>query len=280
MTLNVLRRRGATVDPIDQPEIGDADSEIFSCPGCQRPLAVGTARCPGCRMRLVVGVPVGRASSFVVIGLLSGIIVGALGSAGIYAIRGTAAVEPGATLGPLPTTPGGVPGTSVPPSSAPSATMPGIVASALDQAALVNLRIANAAVALEAALSAGSFDAQDSATLFRTLASEAAFGSDLVSRSASWRDAQELSRALGAFYAGVRQEARDALRVSVSQTASYRASSAEMVRLIVATLPPVDAHVRSFGLAMGLELPALPVLPEAPAPTIGAPSPTPEGVES
>jgi hypothetical protein len=55
MTIDALH--GPVDRPRDQadagPAIGTADANIFLCPRCTRPLAVGVSRCAGCRTRLV-----------------------------------------------------------------------------------------------------------------------------------------------------------------------------------------------------------------------------------
>src|SRR5712671_1260637 len=78
------RRRVPKVSPGPEPlfvppstmAIGELDQTIFECPSCSRPLALGARRCPGCGTRLIAGVTLGKASSFVAVGLAIGLLAG------------------------------------------------------------------------------------------------------------------------------------------------------------------------------------------------------------
>src|SRR6478752_5298390 len=75
MTIDALH---GTVDrPLDPSTggaaIGAPDANIFLCPRCTRPLAVGVSRCAGCKTRLVAGVPLLKVSGFVALGLIAGL---------------------------------------------------------------------------------------------------------------------------------------------------------------------------------------------------------------
>ena len=103
MTIDALH---GTVDrPLDPSTggaaIGAPDANIFLCPRCTRPLAVGVSRCAGCKTRLVAGVPLLKVSGFVGLGMIAGLaIVGGIVGALTLAGRGTstAAVAPPAAV--------------------------------------------------------------------------------------------------------------------------------------------------------------------------------------
>ena len=94
MTIDALH---GTVDrPLDPSTggaaIGAPDANIFLCPRCTRPLAVGVSRCAGCKTRLVAGVPLLKVSGFVGLGMIAGLaivggIVGALTLAGRWDVH-------------------------------------------------------------------------------------------------------------------------------------------------------------------------------------------------
>ena len=70
-------RTGAAADsPHEALAIGQDEQEIFNCPGCGRPLALGTRRCPGCRTLLVMEVRLRRVARFVGLGLAIGLVAG------------------------------------------------------------------------------------------------------------------------------------------------------------------------------------------------------------
>jgi hypothetical protein len=78
MTIDALR------GPVDRPRdpssepvaVGASDQNIFLCPTCTRPLAVGASRCIRCGTRLVAGVPLLRVGGFVGLGLVAGFVIG------------------------------------------------------------------------------------------------------------------------------------------------------------------------------------------------------------
>ena len=55
--------------------IGEIEQTVFSCPSCQRPLAMGARKCPGCKTHLVAGVGLTNASGFVALGLAVGLAI-------------------------------------------------------------------------------------------------------------------------------------------------------------------------------------------------------------
>src|SRR6476620_3799544 len=148
--------------------IGEIEQTVFSCPNCQRPLAMGARKCPGCKTHLVAGVKLTKASGFVAVGLAIGLAI-AGAAAGVGALSNTfardaevharvaaarAAAEaanpqPLATAAALATarplaTAAPVEGTGIPP----------LTKSALVQAANVNAQLAAAVPVLQSALAA------------------------------------------------------------------------------------------------------------------------------
>src|SRR6188508_3114404 len=106
MTVEVARRRtrkttpktatseppiGAPIGASERISIGEIEPTVFSCPNCQRPLAIGARHCPGCRTHLVNGVQLGKASLFVTFGLIVGVALG--GALGGMALLGNNATR-------------------------------------------------------------------------------------------------------------------------------------------------------------------------------------------
>jgi hypothetical protein len=226
---------------------------------CGRPLAVGAPRCVACGTRLVQGVALGKAAAFVVVGLLVGGLLGAGGAAGLAAVAGTSASSAAASPAPTDARP-----TAGPSGPAASAAVPGIVSSAITQAALTNQRMAEHAVALQAALDASPFEAQVVAGLLRNIATDAAFGVELTARSMAWAGAGELSDDLGEFYEEVRAEARDGLAASTTNAPAYRGAAETMVGLISGDLGAMNGGLSAFAAGNGIDLPELPPIPDVP----------------
>ena len=154
--------------------IGASDAQIFDCPACDRPLAVGTSRCPGCRTRLIGGIRATRAAGFVATGLMVGLIVGTAGTAGVFLLTRpvpVAVTEPAPSAAPL--------GSAGPILTAPPIEVPvGIPAaarSALRQSALIDARLIADGDRLRAALTARAPTAE-LARILRTMAANAAVG--------------------------------------------------------------------------------------------------------
>jgi hypothetical protein len=277
MTINVLRGRGAarrtTHEAMPEPlPIGDDDSEIFNCPACARPLAVGARRCPGCRTRLMLGVQLKRAGVFMAAGMAGGL---ALTTAFVMvSLNLGLAALPAAGAQPLPVATAGtgtIPAASAAP--APSAApvppaIPPASLTALGRTAEMNARIAGGIPTLQAALAGPSVDTGAIAEVFRTMTADAAYAAGAAERLGRWDDAVYVSAGLGALYADIRATAREGLAKSLSNAPAYRAA-AETMLAVLAGLAPLDAASRDLGEAAGIELPAV-NLPDL-APPVDAP---------
>src|SRR4051812_31037139 len=182
MTVNAVRRprrrAGRPVPepppaPVEKLAIGEINQTVFDCPKCARPLAMGARRCPGCRTRLMLGVPMAKASVFASGGLAVGLVFGSIGGLVFSMTRAGHTTPPGPT-GALPSAApvAGGGGTATPtprpappapsastPVSTPSSDMPSLTRTALVQAIAVDDQLRHAGAALQAAVSAPSFDA-------------------------------------------------------------------------------------------------------------------------
>jgi len=258
MTINVLGNRSALAEA--KPEslaIGEADREIFNCPSCGRPLAVGVFRCHSCGTRLVLEVRLQRASLFVGLGLAVGLLAGAgsvagaalmndrLGSAALAVPWVVDPVQPGASV---------VPGGGPLASATPEPTAPPIAVSALRQTASVNARLVAGGDDLRALALDPDFDPNRVAHVLRDLASQAVVGMTLVSRLDVWTDADPVAENLAELYSRVRVAAREGLSASLHNAPAYRAAAAEMLAVLDG-LPAVDAASRELALSIDVELP-------------------------
>src|SRR5690348_11241855 len=97
----------------DGPAIGTPDANIFLCPRCTRPLAVGVSKCAGCGTRLVAGVPLLKVTGFVGLGLVVGLAIGGAILGGVTLIGGHSAA-PAVSTPPI----GAVPSSVAVPSTA------------------------------------------------------------------------------------------------------------------------------------------------------------------
>lgn len=277
MTINVLRgrvgdERDADSEPVSAPvgmPIGEADAEIFNCPVCTRPLARGVRRCPGCKTRLVLAIPLGRAALFTVVGFL----VGALAGGGLV-VGATAAsrsgdggdpsrpggVPPVASPSTIPVTPSHSPATSPAPSGVPSAAL-----AALGQSVTMNGRLLAGGATLRAALADSTFDTALVVRTLRSLNADAAWAADATKRLETWTEGRPLAADLGAFYASVRETAREALQASMSNAESYRRSAGTMAEVLDA-IPELDAASRALAGRAGINLPPLATTGASPAP--------------
>jgi hypothetical protein len=258
MTIDALR------GPVDRPRdgspepvaIGASDQNIFLCPKCTRPLAVGVSRCTGCGTRLVAGVPLLRVGGFVGLGLVAGMVIGGGSVAAIGAIGRPAdiaiaqppvAVVPSA--GPL-VSPVPAPVAPVVPAVPPSAL------SALRQSTVVNQRLLADGDLLARALEGGDPSAAEIAPLLRGLATNAAFGDRLVSAVASWDAGIPVSQGLGAFYAAIARVADEGLAASLTNERAYADAGRKML-LILDGLTDLDAASRGLAASVDTELPPL-----------------------
>jgi len=274
MTINVLRGRGGarrgTREALPEPlPIGDDDSDIFNCPSCARPLAVGARRCPGCRTRLLLGVQVKRAAVFVAGGIAAGLAFASafvvlsvnVGLASVE-LREGAPAQPAASAIVEP-----APAASVAPvvSAAPVApAIPPASVSALARTAEMNGRIAARIPILQAALAEPSVDTAVVAEIFRSMTADAAYAAGAAERLGRWDDAAYVSTGLSALYGDVRATAREGLAKSLGSEPAYRASADKMLA-VLAGLAPLDAASRDLAEVAGIDLPLVP-LPDLAAP--------------
>jgi hypothetical protein len=259
MTVEVARgrtRRGKNV-PIEQAAIGEADANIFNCPRCSRPLAVGNPRCAGCGLRMVAGVPLTRVSGFVAAGLLLGLLVGG----GLVAAVSwmTRPVDTPVAQAPTTVVPSAVP--VVPSLVAPVAdpaipAIPGAAVSALRQSRTLNQRLLTDADRLAAVLASDGPSGAEIAPLLRALASTASFGDRLAPNVAQWADATAVSESLASFYAAVGRVAEEGLTASVQNNRAYVDAGKQML-VVLDQLTELDAASRTLAATAELELPPL-----------------------
>lgn len=260
MTSSALRGSGGVTSHAPETiAIGDPDVAIFGCPGCARPLVVGSRRCPGCRTWLVLGTPLRRAGAFVALGASVGMLTGIVLGSGVVTGALPPLVVPGQAAAPV-TTPVVSP---APASAAPVATlapaMPPMTAptgmlSALDQTAVMNSRIVAVVPALQAALASTSLDTPAVVRALRSLAADTSYGVEVAKRLEGWDRAALLAGDLGAFYAEVRASARDALAASVANEAAYRRAAERMLGTL-GGVGALDALSRTLAAEFGGSLP-------------------------
>ncbi len=221
-----------------------------ACPTCGRPLGLLQTECPGCGLRVLAGVPIRHGALLVVAGASAGLLVG-LALAIVIAVTGRPAEAVVAAPGPSAAASG-------PLGSADPALVSGPVptkgATALRSSATIDDRLVKSAAALKAQLRVKSFSAVTAATTIRTIAADAAWGSDQTDGLADWPAAAPLRAQLEAFYASVRQSARDALSVSIQDNARYKASAKRMVKLL-GSIPSTRAAMTALAAANGITLP-------------------------
>lgn len=238
--------------------IGEEDRNIFNCPVCSRPLATGVRRCPGCRTRLVVGVPLKRASAFVALGLVAGVLTGG-GAMAAAGLSGGTATPPTASQAPIVE-----PSASAPPATAAvtptppplDPAVPPTARAALGQVATLHAGFLDDAADLRLELAAVDIDAFGVAQTLRSINSQSAFGLDVARRLATWDEAAALAADLDAAYNEIRTIARTGLASSVRNDAAYREAALRMVDA-VAALETLDADVRALALTADIDLPRL-----------------------
>src|SRR5688572_6199457 len=189
--------------------IGEIDQTVFACPACARPLALGARHCPGCGTRLILGVQAQRASLFVGVGLVAGIVVSGLIGATVSALDGArrdaeaiaaAGLEASNALPSIqPTTaPSASPSPSI--DSGSTSTVPAISRSALGQAAALHERLANSSSSLATALDQETFDTLAVSQMIRATSADAVVGLQLTPHIAAWSGGVALSAELRTFY--------------------------------------------------------------------------------
>jgi len=261
--------------------IGEIDQTIFDCPKCSRPLALGARRCPGCGTRLLRGVTLGKASVFVALGLVVGVLAGSAG--GLALGLSHAAVTPPAqatlpSAAPATGTNGGghpistaiapsasptTPTATAPAATTPAVTVPPVTASAFGQTLTTNGRLADNRAALEAALKSAVFDPSAVAQVLRSISANSIFGQQVAGHFSAWSGSTAVGAQLETFYGTVHETAAAGLVASVRNQAAYRSAATAMVTLLD-ELPAIDAAVRVVAGSAGLDLPTASVPPVAP----------------
>lgn len=265
MTIDALPRK-ARRSPKAQEHgaipIGENDADIFDCPTCARPLAVGSSRCPGCRTRLIARVQASRAIGFMVGGLVVGLLVGGGSLAALGALSrpldATAAAVPIASAVPAATS-AAVPIASVAPVQAPQ--VPSAALSVLVRSAQINERLALDAARLATALAAPVPSTADLSRTLRTLASNAAFGARIAPDLAAWSQGSSLATGLTEFYASIGSIAHEGLAASLANTAAHVAAAQQML-VVIDGLAGLDARARVLASQADVDLPPV-TLPAA-----------------
>lgn len=263
MTVDAVRgraRRGKHMTT-EQVAIGEADANIFNCPRCSRPLAVGSSRCAGCGLRLVAGVPLVRVSGFVAAGLVLGLVVGGGAVAAVTAL--TRPVDKPVAQVPTAVVPSAAP---VAPSQAVPApvidpAIPASAVSALRQSTMLNQRLLADADRLAAALAFDRPSGADIAPLLRALASTASFGDRLAPSVAEWSDGAAVSKDLVSFYAAVGRVAEEGLSASVQNSRAYFDAAKRML-VVLGQVTDLDTASRALAATADIDLP--PLVPAAP----------------
>jgi hypothetical protein len=256
MTVDAVRgraRRGKNVT-IEQAAIGEADANIFNCPRCARPLAVGNSRCAGCGLRMVAGVPLTRVSGFVAAGLVLGLLVGGGLVAAVSLM--TRPVATPVTQAPTAVVPSAVP--VAPSVAAPviDPAIPAAAASALRQSTTLNQRLLADADRLAAVLATDRPSGAEIAPLLRALASTASFGDRLAPNVAQWADGAAVSESLATFYAAVGRVAEEGLTASVQNNRAYVDAGKRML-VVLDQVTALDSASRELAATADLELPQL-----------------------
>ena len=240
----------------DATAIG-AETALFDCPTCSRPLPVGTSRCPQCGTRLI-GRRTARRVGTMAAAALVAVVAVAVGISAVLAMSGgssgTATVPSTAPSASGPT------GTATPSVAVtPAPATPGIPAGAavaLSGTTLVNTRITQDGTALARVLADKGSSTIDVARAIRVVAADAQQGLDMTGRLAPWTEAATVAAQLDAFYRNLADTARDALRASLIDDRTYRQAGARLVTDI-RKVEEVDAASRTLASSVGLQLPAL-----------------------
>ena len=283
MAVDVARRRTRRTTKVAPPaptyaapesiSIGEIEQTVFSCPTCQRPLAMGAKRCPGCRTHLVMGVQLGKASKLVALGLALGLAVG--GAAGGVALLSSGATRDSeiaaavaAALAAAKAQPAPVATSAPVDDNRPVATakpgggstgIPALAQSAMIQAATVDANMAAAVPVLQGALKAKKFDTYTVFETLRSLSGDAVIGRQLAGHIGAWSGGAELGSSLTAYYTSVQQTAAEGLDASIRNEAAYKAAAGQMLKLL-GGLDELDAQLRTAASGAGLTIPP----PEAP----------------
>ena len=265
MTVEVARRRTRKPKVSSVAEslaIGEIDQTVFACPACARPLALGARHCPGCGTRLILGVQAQRASLFLGVGLVAGIVLSGLLGAAASAMDGARRDADAVAAAALAASNGlpSVPPTAAPPASpSPSvdtgstSTVPAISRSALAQAAALHERLANSSSSLSTALGQGTFDTLAVSQIIRATSADAVVGLQLAPHIGAWSGGATLSADLRSFYLAIQATAAEGLSASIRNETAYRAAAEKMTGLL-AGLDAVDAQLRDVSGRAGVTL--------------------------
>jgi hypothetical protein len=269
MTIDALH--GPVERPRDQanamPAIGTPDANIFPCPRCTRPLAVGVSRCGGCRTRLVAGVPLLKVSGFVALGLVVGLAVGGglVGALTLLAGPTTVPLAAPPAAGVPSAIPGVRPGASEiatasvapAPSTVPMAPeVPPAALTALRQSTTVNQRLVADADLLASAMAVADPSSAEIAPLLRNLAATAASGDRIAASIGTWDEGVPFSGALTDFYASIDRIAHDGLAASITNERAYRDAGRRMLAVLDG-VTDIDAAARRLAASVAIELPSL-----------------------
>jgi len=240
----------------DASAIG-AETALFDCPTCSRPLPVGTSRCPQCGTRLI-GRRTARRVGTMAAAALVAVVAVAVGISAVLAMSGGSSGT--ATVPSTAPSASGSTGTATPSVAVtPAPATPGIPAGAavaLSGTTLVNTRITQDGTALARLLADKGSSTIDVARAIRVVAADAQQGLDMTGRLAPWTEAATVAAQLDAFYRNLADTARDALRASLGDDRTYRQAGARLVTDI-RKVEEVDAASRTLASSVGLQLPAL-----------------------
>lgn len=271
MAINVLRGlrnrvAAPTVDSGDMSddmppavETGEAQrGPRFACPTCGRPLSLTEITCPSCGLKVLAGVPLRHGAALMVAGVALGLVVG-IGLAVVLAFTG----QPAKTAVDVPVA-SGAPvdgnGGSFDPGLV-SGPVPATAATALRLSVTIEDRLAASAASLRKQVKAKNFSSVAAATTIRAIAADAAWGSDNIDRLSGWPAAAPVRAQLDGFYEDLRKTARDALGVSIKDTAKYKLFSKRIIK-ILASIPTTRTAMEQLAAANQISIPKAP----APAP--------------
>ncbi len=267
MAINVLRGlRNRVAAPTagsgdlsdDMPpavESGEAQrGPRFACPTCGRPLSLTEVTCPSCGLKVIAGVPLRHGAALIVAGVAVGLIVG-VGLAAILALTGRPATAttdvPVASGAPA----GGAAGSFDP--SLVSGPVPSTAATALRLSVTIEDRLDASAASLRKQVKSKSFNAVAAATTIRSIAADAAWGSDNIDRLSGWQAAAPLRAQLDGFYEDLRKTARDALGVSIKDTAKYKLYAKRLIK-VLSSIPATRSAMEQLAAANRISIPTVP----------------------
>ncbi|HEX5015161.1 MAG TPA: zinc ribbon domain-containing protein [Candidatus Limnocylindrales bacterium] len=273
MTVDLARRRTRKTNvaappapPIGAAEkiaIGEIEQTVFSCPNCQRPLAIGVHGCPGCGTHLINRVPLGKASLFIALGLVVGLAIGGAGAASAVAAANAsrdaeikAAIAAAIAELPAPVATSAPIATSRPLASAKPpgpAGIPPLTAGAMKQAATVNAELLATVPVLQSALTARDLDTYTVFQVLRSISTNATTGRQLAAHIGGWSGGRALAAELTTFYGLVGDAADEGLDASIRNKEAYRAAAKSMVTLL-AGVDAVDALLRSVAGGAGVTI--------------------------